>query len=84
MIDLLLKSGAEIDSILNFLETSPREDEDGLGTALHEAAEGGQEEAVAYLLEQGTDLTIKNLLGKTVLEVVQEKGQISVVDVLQR
>ena len=43
----------------------------GLGTALHEAAKEGRSDVVQLLIREGTDLSKRDTLGKTALEVAE-------------
>ncbi|KAF5387941.1 hypothetical protein D9615_000787 [Tricholomella constricta] len=83
MIKLLLEAGALINEIPDCEGMLSSEREDGLGTALHEAANGGQKEAAELLLERGADPAIKNSLRKTALDIAKEKGNAAVVEVLE-
>ncbi|KNZ77235.1 Ankyrin repeat domain-containing protein 50 [Termitomyces sp. J132] len=68
MIELLLEKGADINEIPrpDYLDLNP---EQGLGTALHEAA--------------AEDPTLQNTAGKTALELAQEQHHSEIVDVLE-
>ncbi|KAG6919666.1 hypothetical protein DXG01_002608 [Tephrocybe rancida] len=82
MIELLLAKGAEINEIPDYPEMAKSERDDGLGTALHEAAKAGHLSSVKLLLEKGADPSLTNSLGKTAHELAQEKNHTTVVDVL--
>ncbi|KAG6852937.1 hypothetical protein C0991_008009 [Blastosporella zonata] len=82
MIELLLTKGAEINEIPDYPQMAKSERDDGLGTALHAAAEAGHVPAVKLLLQKGADLSLKNSRGKTALELAQEKNYAHVVEVL--
>ncbi|KAF8063397.1 ankyrin repeat-containing domain protein [Lyophyllum atratum] len=84
MITLLLEAGADVNEIPDYEQMLRSEREDGLGTALHEAAEGGQKEAVELLLERGADPSLKNSVGKTALDIAKEKQQVAVIEVLEK
>ncbi|KAG6867837.1 hypothetical protein C0993_010471, partial [Termitomyces sp. T159_Od127] len=80
MIELLLEKGAEIDEI-------PRPEysldlmypDTGLGTALHQAVMAGQLEAVQLLLARGADPRVRNLVGKTALDLAREENHSMIV-----
>ncbi|KAG6844428.1 hypothetical protein H0H87_007030 [Tephrocybe sp. NHM501043] len=83
MIELLLAKGAEINEIPDYPEMAQSERVEGLGTALHAAAEAGHLPTVQLLLEKGADPSLKNSLGKIAAELAQEKNHTHVVDVLE-
>lgn len=84
MIELLLAKGAEIDELLcpEYADNLMYHDT-GMGTALHQAAVAGQLNAVQLLLAKGADPRLKNLVGKTALELAKEENHAMVVDVLE-
>lgn len=43
-------------------------------TPLMHAVIGGQLQIIKYLIEAGADIDIKNIYGKTVLDIMKEKG----------
>ncbi|KAG8078369.1 hypothetical protein GUJ93_ZPchr0007g5779 [Zizania palustris] len=58
-------------------------DRDGR-TALHVAAEAGEAEVTAALVEMGADTAAADARGRTPLDVAREKGYQEVVDILER
>ncbi|KAG6866341.1 hypothetical protein C0993_007599, partial [Termitomyces sp. T159_Od127] len=85
MIELLLAKGAEIDEIPRpeyACDLMLTRHNTGMGTALHQAAMTGQLDAVKLLLERGADPRLKNLVGKTALELAREEHHMMVADVL--
>ncbi|KAG5717470.1 Caskin-2 [Termitomyces sp. T112] len=84
MIELLLARGVEINEIPRPKYANNLMDYDtGMGTALHQAAIAGQLDAVQLLLEKGADPRLKNIVGKTALELARERNHATVVDVLE-
>ncbi|KAF2211817.1 hypothetical protein CERZMDRAFT_98251 [Cercospora zeae-maydis SCOH1-5] len=55
----------------------------GLGTPLHEVAKGGHPGVAELLLREGVDMTIKDSLGKTAIEVAEAMGNVEVMRVLR-
>ncbi|KAG5634703.1 hypothetical protein H0H81_001050 [Sphagnurus paluster] len=84
MIELLLEAGADVNEVPDYKEMLRAERVDGLGTALHEAANGGQREAAVLLLQRGADPNIKDSLGKSALDIARQKGHAAVAEVLER
>jgi ankyrin repeat protein len=56
----------------------------GLGTALHSAARIGSPLVVDFLIQKGTDITIRDSCGKTALEVAQAHENHPAIELLQR
>lgn len=63
MVALYLKYTSNVD-VLNFQHWTP----------LHEAAAGAHRATVQYLISRGADCSIKNIEGKTALQVAREHG----------
>lgn len=82
MTPLLLEAGADVNEIPDY-EEMDGEREQGLGTALHEAALGGQLKALELSLEKGADPALKNTMG-TARDLAREKEHVVVVEVLKR
>ncbi|KAL1865605.1 hypothetical protein Plec18167_009326 [Paecilomyces lecythidis] len=55
-----------------------------LGTALHKAAELGKMDVVHYLVDEGTNLDIKDANGRTALEYAQMLNKWEVVQALEK
>jgi ankyrin repeat protein len=76
MVRLLLSAGAK--SVIN------KKDYIWHYTPLHHAAEQGSKTIVELLLANGADVNIKNDLGKTALQISQEKGYLAIADLLRK
>ena len=63
MVSLYLRYTSNVD-VLNFQHWTP----------LHEAAAGAHRATVQYLISCGADCSIKNMQGKTALQVARENG----------
>lgn len=72
MVRLLLDKGADINEIGIEHPTDPRFKED-MGSALHRAVEGEHEEVVEFLLDQGADANLKDVMGRTPLALAEAK-----------
>ncbi|KAL8902130.1 MAG: hypothetical protein Q9207_004862 [Kuettlingeria erythrocarpa] len=53
------------------------------GTALHNAAENGNDELVKFLLERGADPSLKDSVGKRALQYAEEKGHSTTMALLE-
>jgi len=54
-----------------------------MGSALHRAVEGGRERAVSYLLDQEADVNLKDVMGRTPLNLAQGKVNSVIVELLK-
>jgi ankyrin repeat protein len=55
-----------------------------LGTALHEAAKIGSPRVVEFLIQKGTDITIRDSCGQTALEAAEAWESQAAVEILRR
>ena len=55
----------------------------GMGTALHNAARAGYEDAAIFLLQNGINRHIKDTAGKTAAERAEEEGHLLVADIIR-
>ena len=59
-------------------------DKDDCGnTPLHSAAQAGKLDLLAYLIEKGADINAKNDLDETALKIGEDKGYISIINLLK-
>lgn len=84
MIDLLVKRGAPLDSIMYEPGTHAWKFYFwmGTGTPLQKAVEMGKADLVQYLLCMGADASIANPKGETPLDVARRSGQSEIVALL--
>lgn len=54
-----------------------------MGSALHQAIEGGHEEVVKFLLDQGADLNLKDVMGRTPLVLAEAKRNSAIMGLLK-
>lgn len=81
MVKLLLDKSADIDEIGIEHPTDPRFQGD-MGSALHKAVAGGYEAVVEFLIENGADVNLKDVMGRTPLALAQGKGNSVIVELL--
>lgn len=73
-INLLLDKGAAINAIPDNENIPDLVGQNGIGTALHDAAEADKADVVRLLLERGADRLVKDTAGHTAREVAVKKG----------
>jgi len=72
LVDLFLSKGCKITDV-----------DDGGNTPLHCAVRANKMELVAYFIELGADVNAKNVFDDTPLKIAQDKGLVSVIDLLK-
>lgn len=82
MVKFLLSKGADINEMGIEQPTDPRYKED-VGTALHRAVVGGHTEVVTILLEEGADIEVRDLMGKTALDLAREQNNANIAKLLE-
>lgn len=83
MVQFLLERGADVNEIGIEHPTDPRYQED-VGTALHRAVWGGWVEVVRFLLGvDGVDLKLKDGVGRTVMQIAEEGGNVEILEMLR-
>ena len=84
MVKLLLDKGADVNEVGIEHPTDPRFHED-VGSALHRAVWAGKGEMVRFLLGvEGVDLTLKDGLGRTAMQIAEEGGDIKIAELLRK
>ncbi|KAM3414378.1 hypothetical protein BST61_g11019 [Cercospora zeina] len=84
VIDMLLSFGANVNARMyeddgqSWLENQAL----GMGTVLHKAVELGNEDVVAFLLDHGALCSIQDSVGRTALDIAEEKGFRSIVELI--
>ena len=73
MVELLLEKGADVDQIGIEHPTDERYRED-MGSALHRAVNGGHRDVVHFLIERGANLNLKDVLGRTPMDLALAKN----------
>ncbi len=72
LVDLFLSKGCKI-----------TDKDDGGNTPLHCAVRGGKLELVKFLIENGADVNAKNDFDDMPLKIAEDKGYVSIIDVLK-
>jgi len=73
MVKFLLEQGADIDEIGVEHPTDPRFTEE-VGSALHKAVREGHEEVVKLLLDNGANVNLKDMMGKTSMDLAEARS----------
>lgn len=82
MVEILLENGADIDEIGIEHPTDERYRED-MGSALHRAVNGGHRDVVRFLIEKGADVGLKDLLGRTPMDLALARNKEELVEMLK-
>ena len=82
VVKFLLSKGADINELGIEHPTDPRYKED-VGTALHRAVVGGHTEVVKLLLGEGANIEMRDLMGKTALDLAREENNADIVRLLE-
>ncbi|KAL9636306.1 MAG: hypothetical protein Q9164_002907 [Protoblastenia rupestris] len=82
MVEFLLEKGPDIDEIGIKHPTDDWYEED-MGSALHKAIDGGHEEVGRFLKDEGADVSLKDIMGRTSLILAQAKQDEKMVELLK-
>lgn len=83
MVKFFLDKGADIDEIGIAHPQDPRFEED-MGTALHRAVGGGNEDVVHFLIDNGADLNRKDPKGRKPLDLARAKQNAGLIEILKQ